>query len=597
VNSALFAEVRTACAELTAVLARADPAAAQRLPTAAAEPAATAPVVLVAGAPGVGKSSLVNALIDLPGLSPPGTAVPLLLCHGPQLAVAAHWADGPGAASLPVQALRDWPSLLAAVAADVPPPGYVTVNAPVPLLARLNLVDTPGVAGFDTALGAAVTAVLLVRDAGAPLSHSELDFLHRTASDVDTVLIALTRVDAHRGWRQVLDADRALLAEHAPRFADAPLHPVSPRLAAMAATAPTEELAAQLRLRSGIALLQADLQRVVTHRSELLAAANSLRAVHSALTAATLTQHVLVQSLQGEPSAAAVLRARREGLAQQRRVGSRGAAMRLRTELQRARVESSHEVAKGVRDTQARFRAAADAADRATLATLPAQLDAALGQLGRQVSRALADRVVHVAHVVLAEMFSTEEIARLAADTVHPDPVDRVPRPVRRRASAAEDRLVVVAGASGGVGLGKLALAPVALVPGLNVVVLPLTLGLGAGAAWWLARTRAHQAERAHLKAWSAELLAEARAGLDQLVAEQLIDVEHQIGVALDDALGRRSAQIDRELRELDVALRQGADERARSCRDAVLRHGELTVGLRRAELLLAGLQELRRSN
>jgi len=169
VNSALFAEVRTACAELTAVLARADPAAAQRVPTAAAEPAATAPVVLVAGAPGVGKSSLVNALIDLPGLSPPGTAVPLLLCHGPQLAVAAHWADGPGAASLPVQALRDWPSLLAAVAADAPPPRYVTVNAPVPLLARLNLVDTPGVAGFDTALGAAVTAVLLVRDAGAPL--------------------------------------------------------------------------------------------------------------------------------------------------------------------------------------------------------------------------------------------------------------------------------------------------------------------------------------------------------------------------------------------------------------------------------------------
>ena len=52
----------------------------------------------------------------------------------------------------------------------------------------------------------------------------------RVGDRVETVVFALTKTDQYRGWRQVLDADQALLAEHAPRFADATFYPVSSRM-------------------------------------------------------------------------------------------------------------------------------------------------------------------------------------------------------------------------------------------------------------------------------------------------------------------------------------------------------------------------------
>ncbi|MEO6879957.1 MAG: dynamin family protein [Mycobacteriaceae bacterium] len=589
-------QVREARAELTALLGPHAPPPPPVPPT---------PTVVVAGESGRGKSSLVNALLNAPGLSPvdatSATPVHLLVEHAETPTLTVHFADGREPVAVDPTVFTSWVALSAALPPDAPPPRHVQLGAPIPLLSQLSLVDTPGVGGLDgpsgawvQAVAAAGTALLLVLDAGAPLTHPELALLSRLGGQVETVLVVLTKIDAHRGWRTVLVADQALLAQHAPRLAGVHIHPVSARLATAAASAPTPELAGLLREQSAIAPLQAALQRAVAQRAVMLAEANTLRGLHSALVARAHQARSQARALQSGEGTAQQLRARRAELVETRRSGARGATLRLRAEVQRARVELTHETAAAVRECQARFRAAVDAADRDTLAALPAQLDPALAALALTVGAAVHQRLQRVGELAVAQVLTPEETAGLAATLPRPQPPAPTARPLERRVSAAEDKLIVAAGASGGLGLGRLALAPLALVPGLNLLLVPLTLGLGAGAAWWMTRARAHVADRVHVKQWAVEVLADARSALEAMVAEQLIDTEHALGAALDDAVARRVAQIDAEVREVDSALRLDAGERARQGKACELRHDQLAAGAQRAETLLARIVAVR---
>ncbi|WP_128646700.1 hypothetical protein [Rhodococcus sp. BS-15] len=73
--------------------------------------------------------------------------------------------------------------------------------------------------------------------------------------------------------------------------------------------------------------------------------------------------------------------------------------------------------------------------------------------------------------------------------------------PPRRR--GIEDAIMIVVGASAGVGLGRLVVSPMALVPAWAVANTVITLVLGGVLAWWLTRSRALVADRAHLRGWT----------------------------------------------------------------------------------------------
>jgi len=563
------------------------------------------PTVVVLGETNRGKSSLVNALLATPDLSPVDAGVAtsryVVIEHGVAWAARGCYADDRAPVPFDIADTAAWVSAGGALPDGVAPPRFVEVQGPVPLLETLTLIDTPGVGGLQGVHGelaaeaaADATALLMVVDASSPFTRGELEFLERAALRVETVVFALTKTDAHRGWRAVLDADVALLAEHAPRFADAKFHPVSARLSLMAAQAPSAQVAATLRRQSGITELQGELQQLVADRTVMLGEANALRAVHSALEIAVLTRQVRARALRSGAGRADNLRVRRNELLNQRSSGQRGWSARLRAQVQHARVESTHEVARQVRDTQTWFRGAVDAADRETLGGLPAQLDPALAAVASKVSAELALRMRQLTEQVLTELFTAAELRTLAAASMAREAVPLAIRPLEKRPSGSEDRLMVVAGASGGVGLGRLALMPLALVRGLNLVLVPLTLGLGVGAAWWMARTRGHMADKVHVKQWSAEVFAQARANLDQLVAEQLIDAEHQLGAALDEALAERVTEIDAELRTVDAALRMDPAERSEQLRATEHQLAALTAGQQRAAALLAQMRAFR---
>jgi hypothetical protein len=592
--------------QLLALVREIDPAAATAVQaTVAARP--VAPTVVVVGETKRGKSSLVNALLAAPGLSPVdadvATATYLVFGHGPKWTAVAHYPGQLPDIPFDVAELPAWTSLTQELPAGQLPPHYVEVRGPVPLLERLTLVDTPGVGGLNSAHGelarqAAIgaTALLFVVDAGSPFTAGELAFLADVGETVETVVFALAKTDVFRGWRTILDANRKLLAHHAPRFANAQFHPCSARMFELANGASGEQAAATLRQHSGVAELQAALQELVVGRSVMLAEANALRALDTALAGLAADLRSRCRALSEGEEQAAALKARRDELATARRSSTRGWQLRLRGEIQRARLESGHEVARRMRDVQSWFRQAIDAADRGTLADLPGQVDAALQAASIELSGELAARLDKVAVAALADLFTPDELAVLRAQFARSGPPAVVSRPPDRRAPTPEDRLLVFMGITGGFGAARVAALPLAGlgVAVLNPLVLPVTIVVGLGAGWWLARTRKHTADKQHMKQWLTESIADARATVDQLVAQQLIDVEQQLSMALDDVLGRRIDAIDTELRDLDATMKLADGERTTRLAAAGRRLTEVQRGRARIEGLLTQIRALR---
>ncbi|WP_410608849.1 dynamin family protein [Amycolatopsis sp. lyj-109] len=563
------------------------------------------PAVVVVGETNRGKSSLVNALLARPGLSPVdadvATATYLVFDH------AEHWgaqACYPGQlAPVPIDLgqLINWVSAAHELPPGQIPPRYVEVTGPVPLLDRLSLVDTPGVGGLDSMHGelakeaaAGATALLFVVDASAPFTTTELQFLRDVGERVETVVFALTKVDMFRGWREIMEADKQLLREYAPRFADAVFHPVSARMFETAAKAPNEQMAAMLREKSGVAAIQTALQELLVGRSAMLGEANTLRALSSALGELKAKLQAESRALSAGEAEAEQLRERRDQLQAERRSSTRGWQLKLRGEVQRTRVEVSHESSRQMRDAQTHFRQLIDAAKRDELAALPQQVDIALQTTSQRISMLLSQRLNQVTNVSLSELFSPEELDVIRAQFARAGGPPVVLRPPDKKPPTAEDKLLVFMGISGGVGAGKVAALPLAGVAILNPVVLPATIIIGLGAGWWMARTRKHAADKQHMKQWLVEAIADARSTLDQLVAEQLIEAEQQLSMALDEALGRRIDAIEAELKEVDKTIKMGAQERAKKIAVVSKRLKEVSDGRERAEAFLTRIRALR---
>jgi hypothetical protein len=600
----LPAQVKNAREQLLTVLRDADPDAAKWVDDVRrARP--KKPSVVVVGETNRGKSSLVNALLATPGLSPVdadvATATYLVFSH------AEHWgaqACYPGQfAPVPINLaeLVNWVS----VGHDLPegqlPPRYVEVSGPVPLLERVSIVDTPGVGGLDSMHGelameaaANATALLFVVDASAPFTSGELQFLRNVGDRVETVLFALSKTDGFRGWREVLEANKLLLAEYAPRFADAVFHPVSARMFEMASLQANEQAATMLRERSGIGALQGALQEMLVGRSAMLGEANTLRALSSALGEQKAKLQAESRALSAGEAEAEKLRERRDKLTAERRTSTRGWQLKLRSEIQRTRLEVGHECSRQMRDAQTHFRQVIEAAKREQLQALPQEVDIALQTTSQRVSMLLSERLNRVTNVALSELFSAEELDVIRAQFARAGGPPVVLRPPEKKPPTAEDKLLVFMGISGGVGAGKIAALPLAGIAILNPVVLPATIIIGLGAGWWMARTRKHAADKQHTKQWLVEAIADARSMLDQLVAEQLIEAEQQLSMALDEALGRRIEAIETELKEVDKTIKMDAQERSKKISVVSKRLREVSDGRDRAESFLGRMRSLR---
>lgn len=561
------------------------------------------PRVVVVGETNRGKSSLVNALLGAPGLSPvdAGTATCsyLVFTHADQPYAVARFGGGMADISFPPIRLRSWATLDGEPDDDLPHPRWIEVGVPAELTAAMTVVDTPGVGGLVAAhaelaaeAAAAASAVLFVVDAAAPLTRGEIAFLRSVSERVEAVHFVMTKTDAYRGWREIAAADQELLARHVPRFAGAEFHPASGRLADVAAATADARIAGVLLTRSGIPQLRSMLQQAVAASASLLADANIVRTSVTVVAGAVARLERRRQALSAGAAQGEALRVRREQLAARRRAGTRGWQVMLRAEIQRARVDLVHDTAREVREASQLYRASIDQADGADLKNMPLHIDAGAQAMTARAHGRLIDAMGRICRSVLTELFQPQEMAVLIAQLAtrpYSPLFNRAPEKARN----LDDTILTMSGAGMGFTLSRMVtMLPAAALPAaFGVVLAPVSIVFGGAAAYYLMRSRRRMADKAQLKQWLMEVLGEAKAQIDQNIAEQFIEAEEQLTLALDDVLTRQVAGLDQEIRQVDAALRLDATERADQLRAIDGRRAAGVLILSTGEALLQRLR------
>jgi hypothetical protein len=562
----------------------------------------TRPQIVIVGETKRGKSSLVNALIGVPGLSPVDAAVAtsayLEIGHGEQHDARAHLPGSEDPVPLDHRDLRDWGTVLGQLPDGLRPPRRIEVRHSAPLLRYLTLVDTPGVGGLDSmhveiALDAVerASALLFVVDASAPFSQPEIDFLVEASKRVNFVLFALTKIDAYPGWRTILADGRGQLQAHAPRFGAAPWYPVSARLAELAMTLPPDS-AGELIAESRVADLQHALIGLAT-KGHLLRQANVLRAIRSEVIA--IDQRLADRMKATDPDPADIQRARdeRAAVATRKRTESRQWSLALNTETQRARVEATTRLRTYVTELQETFLERIDKGD--DMKTLPPDVDRALHAMSLRLSHDLEYRFRQVGERALAQVFSPHELQhvlrQLNARLRHA--LGTKPR----RDGPSDNGMVVMSSAgmimlgSNAARMGAGALGLSSLAGGLVIPVIGLGLGLAAGA--YLVFKRRSMTDKQQARSWLREVLGEARAALTDEIMHRFTDLQYALTLALDEAIERRLQQLDAHIADIDQALAEDKAERARRKAALAQEREALRARIRQVDEVLVRVRHL----
>jgi hypothetical protein len=523
-----------------------------------------------------GKSSLVNALIGVPNLSPVDAAVAtssfLEFSHGERAAARAYLPGREDPVELNPQELRDWGTVLGRLPEGIRPPRRIEVTYQAPVLTYLSLVDTPGVGGLDSmhveiAMDAVsrCTALLFVVDASSPFSKPELNFLIEASKRVNFVVFALTKVDAYPGWRTILEDNIGQLNAHAPRFAKAPWFPVSARLAEMAITVPAA--AQELVKESRIGELQHALIDLAG-KGHLLIEANVLRGVRSEFVRMAEELSARMAATDPDPGAADRAREERSKVAARKRTESRQWQLSLSTETQRARVEATARLRTYVGELQESFLNRIEKGSGSDLKQMPEEVDRALQALSVRLSQDLEWRFRQVGERVLAQIFTPHELQfvlrRLNAQLRH-----ALSTKPRREKGGGDNAIVVMSSASMAVaagryaatGAGALGLAGIA---GAGLVLPVVGIGLGLAAGAFMVWKRKSMTDKVQQRTWLREVLSEARAALSDEVANRFTDLQYALTLALDDAIERRLQQLDGHIAEIDKAMAEDKQSRAK---------------------------------
>lgn len=308
-------------------------------------------------------------------------------------------------------------------------------------------------------------AVVFVLSAAAPMVGSDAALLDSVAARTDTLLAAVTKIDVHRCWREVLDANRSTLARRAPRYSAVDWFGI----AAAPGVGPPRlhELVEALRE----ALARDDL----LHRNRLRARESELR-----------TQI----ARRGRDTALRAEQRRRT----ERSATLAAARLRLLSQAERVCSELRNELRSGAAKAGRRDRLGEDVRLR---------VQEVVADFGRRADRELRQAVTAQA----PQAWATPVLLPM------PEPC-----------TGLENRLSVLLGSGFGIG-ASLALGRLLgeLLPGHTTAVGVLSSAAGIGLAGWLVRARRLLAQRATLDRWVTELSAGVRRALEEQVATRVL--------------------------------------------------------------------------
>ncbi len=507
--------------------------------------------VVVAAEVSRGKSLLVNALLEKEDLLPVdidvSTGVYVLVQHGESAAVRVFTRAATEPTTTSLGALGEWVSVAGNPenARDV---AYVEVDVPAPLLGEgLSFIDTPGVGGLDAAHGATTLAALsdadaliFVLDASAPLSRPELNFLGKASQRIQSVILVLTKTDVFPGWRTILDENRQLLKQFAPRFADQEIIPIrSPLLFEAMRRQAAGDVAGKDRFleRSGIPLLVKRLREDLLQRSDSIRIANAHRLALSVLWQLDAGYNAQLATLSGDTSPLRALKDRQRELAEQRSSAERWrqAAARGFNDVD---VKLTRELQEAIVDFRSRFDAEITAAWRpGRQLSFPAELEADLRLVEIALQRRLAECLRECAG---------QQAARLRIDEVSA-PMTTLALPVRDRMAVRPvipSQLAVLGGEllSGAVGLLQSVLS-----------FSPLFVFSGAlGLATSLVRMRSQRSQRAGEQSEARRLL---QAYVERFQQDCKTAIDEAVQSATDTTTEALHARIQSQLQVLQVQI------------------------------------------
>ena len=360
-------------------------------------------------------------------------------------------------------------------------------------------------------------AAVVVVSGVAPMTESDCSQVDVVTSQTDFVIGVVSKIDAHRDWRDVLAADRATLHARSSRYRAMPWVPV----AAAPDVGPPNvgQLVDSLR--------------------------NRLRTNNSGVTAA-LDAHI------------GRLRAGRTALIRDRRLARSERTLALRGGLHQGRASLGRFVRQRCMILRADFRARAAELPRDGVARFEAEL---LGEV-EAVLDELDERMLALGR----ELAGTLDVTEPACPNPAAGPQLTAPSVAARH---GERRLTTVLGAGFGLGV---AMAVSRLLGGLTqeLAVASLVVGGLSGFALtvWLVMTRALLQDRALLDRWVTEVVSTLRWHGEDLVASRLLAAELGFAAELAARDEAESTALSDRVEAIDAELRALARQAARSSAD-----------------------------
>jgi hypothetical protein len=408
---------------------------------------------------------------------------------------------------------------------------------------RDRLPDVEFVESEEIRRADAPAAVVFVVSAVAPITESDCALVDLTAQHTDLVIGAVSKIDVHRDWRDVLAEDRSRLAAHAERYRDVPW--VGVAAAPDLGEPNVEEIVELLRSR----LDDADVKR-----------RNRLRAWESRLQT-VIWRHDKDGAGGDRQARVTALRERRDEVLRNRRVSKSERTIALRSQIQQARVQLAYFARNRCTSVRSELQEDASAMTRRRLPEFEAYVGTRVSEVVSEVDAGITRHLGDVA---------TE--LELTAPEPPPPPTPPAVSPPPLKSRRLETRLMMVLGAGFGLGVALgISRLFAGLAPGLTIAGLVAGGVVGLLLTVWVVGMRGVLSDRSVLDRWIAELTGTLQSAVEERVATRVLAAEATLttDVARRDEADAEAAagqvdEIDAELREHAIATARAAALRDR---------------------------------
>ena len=389
----------------------------------------------------------------------------------------------------------------------------------------------------------APAAVVFTVSAIAPMTESDCALIDSASRYTDLVIGVVSKIDAHRNWQEVLAADRALLTDRAPHYAQ--VQWVGAAAAPDLGAPRVDELVGLLRQR----LSDPDVAR-----------RNRLRAWETRLLG-IIAQYRADGDGTDRRARVSALHATRDDVLSRRRLTKTERTIALRSQIQQARVQLGHFARN--RCTSVRSELAEDAAQltRLRIAGFESRVRARVREVIDEVEEGITDQ--------LADVASQSKLP--APPATAPPATPEIPAPPLK-SRRQETQLMMVLGAGFGLGVALVVTRLFAgLAPGMTVAGLVVGGVVGLVLTVWVVGIRGLLHDRGVLDRWISEAVNVLRSAVEERVATRVLVAETALTSELahrDEVEGAaaadRVAEIDAELRDHAVQTAKAAKVRDR---------------------------------